>query len=98
MSRKRLAYPFAVLIVLVAASVGLWCSRPDLPRVKAEELSKTEPPAEAAKGEVYDADKDHLWNRMHAALFVRLTTMRGPNEELVPEAHSEYHADELDTM
>jgi hypothetical protein len=98
MSRKHLAGPLGVLMLVVVVCVGLWCGRPDLPPVKADEPAKADAPADPGKVDVYDADKDHLWNRLHAALFVRLTTARGPNEELVPQDRPENHAYGLDPM
>jgi hypothetical protein len=93
MSAKSLALPFMLMLV-VAACVGFWCGRPALAPVQADERAA----ADAGTVDIYDADKDHLWNRLHAALYVRLTTTRGPNEELVPQDHPERHAYELDPM
>jgi hypothetical protein len=82
MSGQRLALSLAVPLVLVAAPFGLWGSRP----------GAAQAPLKVA---VYDGDRDHLWNRLHAALTVRLTTSRGAEELLVPD-NQESRAYELD--
>jgi hypothetical protein len=98
MSRNHFLYPVSIFMALVAAFAGLWCGRADLAAVNADEPAKGEPAPAQPKVDVYDADKDHLWNRLHAALYVRLTTSRGPEEQIVPEKNPESHAYELDPM
>jgi hypothetical protein len=95
MSRNHLAYSVGILALVVIFG-GWWCSRVDLAAVNADQLAKGDAQADPDKVDVYDADKDHLWNRLHAALYVRLTTTRGPKEELVPQDRPELHAYGLD--
>jgi hypothetical protein len=83
--------PFVVCLVL-----GSWWSRDHLPAARAgPPPGRTDKRVEVA---VYDPDAGHLWNRLHAALLVRLTTERG-GEELPAEPGNEAsHADDLDPL
>jgi hypothetical protein len=97
-SPKHLVYLLGALLTIAAAFFGLVQGRSDPPTLKAAEPAKADATAANPKVDVYDADPDHLWNRLHAALFVRLTTTRGPNEELLPPTDPEHQAYGLDPM
>ena len=53
----------------------------------------------SSKVTLYDPDPNHLWNRLHQALHVRLTDLGNPEKEqpLLPGDQS-YHALELDAF
>jgi hypothetical protein len=86
--------PVLIGLTLVPG-IGLWWCLPSSPRA-------AEPTAEQApapvKVTVYDADPQHLWNRLHAALFVRLTTERGSKEFVLEHGDEEHHAEQLDPL
>jgi hypothetical protein len=47
---------------------------------------------------VYDPDPGHLWNRLHAALLVRLTVERGGRELPADPGNEAFHPDQLDPL
>src|SRR5262245_37351005 len=62
--------PFVVLAIAVLAGVGLLgpvTGRFDEPKQKQAAKEKEAPPRA-----VYHTDRDHLWNRVHAALLMRV--------------------------
>lgn len=61
----------------------------------------TTPPAAAEKQSgngPYDPDPKHLWNRLHQALHVRLTTNRGGGEFLLEPQDREFDPNDLDPL
>lgn len=72
---------------------GLWCSFPNQGR------SGNTTAAHPSGVTLYDSNPDHLWNRLHQALHVRLTDLGNPEKEqaLVPGDQS-CHAFELDAF
>ncbi len=70
---------------------GLWCSF--------QSKSGDAPVAKHSRMTLYDPDPNHLWNRLHQALHVRLTDMGHAEKEqaLLPGDQS-YHAYELDAF
>jgi hypothetical protein len=52
----------------------------------------------SAQVTVYDPNPRHLWNRLHAALAVRLTGSRGPDEIFLEGDSPERHVRELDPL
>jgi hypothetical protein len=82
-----------VVVCLVLAS---WCGRRHVPAVQAgPPPGRTDKPVQVA---VYDPDPGHLWNRLHAALLVRLMSERGGEEVPVEPGNEASHADELDPL
>jgi hypothetical protein len=55
-------------------------------------------PRKAPAAAVYDPDPTHLWNRVHQALHVRLTTARGGEEWLMQPELRPAEPDELDPL
>src|SRR5215469_9191168 len=83
----RLVITFSLILF------GLWCSFPNPGRAGI-------PNAAGPSGvTLYDPDPNHLWNRLHQALHVRLTDLGNPEKEqaLLPGDQS-YHALELDAF
>jgi hypothetical protein len=76
------------LIVAIALALGFVLLR-------SEVLSSV--PAEARGSTLYDPDPKHLWNRLHEALHVRLTTERA-NEEFLLEPENANDDNDLDPM
>jgi hypothetical protein len=101
---RLLSLGAALLIVLGAVSPG--CNSGQFPDVSAsapqEEQPKPnreQPPTESSEVTLYDPDPNHLWNRLHQALHVRLTDLGNAEKEqaLLPGDQS-YHALELDAF
>jgi hypothetical protein len=89
---------------VVLGVVWLGCNSEHSPGVSASAPQAEQPkpnrkqqPAEPAEVTLYDPDPNHLWNRLHQALHVRLTDLGNPEKEqaLLPGDQS-YHALELD--
>ncbi len=76
------------LIVAILVSFGMALFRGD-------SLSA---PAATRGSTLYDPDPQHLWNRLHDALRVRLTTNRADEEFLVEAENEEENANDLDPM
>jgi hypothetical protein len=101
---RLLSLGAALPIVLGAVSLG--CNSEHSPDVSASapQLAQPKPnreaqPAESSEVTPYDPDPNHLWNRLHQALHVRLTELNNPEKEqaLLPGDQS-YHALELDAF
>jgi hypothetical protein len=94
--------PSCLLLALVCPFVvglsGLWWGWPASPALSAREQPRPEAAPAPVKVAVYDADPQHLWNRLHAALFVRLTERRGDQETLLEPDNQEARAHELDPL
>jgi hypothetical protein len=83
-------------LVVACFVLGSWWSRDHLPAVQAgPPPGRTDKPVQV---DVYDPDPGHLWNRLHAALLVRLTAERGGEELPVEPGNEASHADELDPL
>lgn len=87
---RLLSLGAALLIVLAAASA---------PHVEQPKPHREQLPAKPSEVTLYDPDPNHLWNRLHQALHVRLTDMGNPEKEqpLLPGDQS-HHALELDAF
>src|SRR5262249_42289438 len=78
--RPHLRSLSVVLGLALVPGVGFWWCLASSPR--AAEPSGDQAPA-GVKVTVYDPDPQHLWNRLHAALIVRLTDDRGGKETVL---------------
>jgi hypothetical protein len=87
---NRLLSFAAALLVLEAASAA---------PVEPPRPNREQQPTESSKVTLYDPDPNHLWNRLHQALHVRLTDLGNAEKEqpLLPGDQS-YHALELDAF
>jgi hypothetical protein len=93
-------------LVVVLGALLLGCSSEPSPQTSAsappsEQLkpNRKQPPAEPSGVTIYDPNPNHLWNRLHRALHVRLTDLGNAEKEqaLLPGDQS-YHAFELDAF
>src|SRR5262245_53795413 len=85
---NRLLSLAAALMVILGVSASA---------VEQPQPNREQQPAESSEVRLYDPDPNHLWNRLHHALHVRLTELGNPEKEqpLLPGDQS-YHALELD--
>jgi len=91
-------------MVLGAVSLGYNSERSQrvlasAPQAKQPNPNREQQPTESAEVTPYDSDPNHLWNRLHQALHVRLTDLSNPYKEqaLFPGDQS-HHALELDAF
>jgi hypothetical protein len=102
---NRLLSPGAALTV-VLGTVSLGCDPEHSPGMSASAPQVEQPnpnrehlPTESSEVTLYHPDPNHLWNRLHQALHVRLTDLGDPEKEqaLLPGDQS-HHALELDAF
>jgi hypothetical protein len=102
---NRLLFLGAALPIVLGA-VLLGCNAEHAPDSSASAPQPEQPkpnqeqqPTESSEVTLYDPDPNHLWNRLHQALHVRLTDLGNPEKEqaLLPGDQS-CHALELDAL